>query len=150
MKCETPSWSMQFFFNGPTLPHRLHWWVWDHWRPQSRKNRRQSHRQTEQGKCLCFKLVQMVQFVQKIIGQLDFIQAFDSSWSQFSQCKIDLLTFCMWTWTLCDSRLLPTVWCDQPTFWSPAQGPGEVAEQLVALKAVWVRQLKINILDFML
>lgn len=29
---------------------RIHWWVWDHWWPQSRKNSRQSHRQAEQGK----------------------------------------------------------------------------------------------------
>lgn len=29
---------------------RLHWWVWDHRRPQSRENCRQSHRQAEQGK----------------------------------------------------------------------------------------------------
>lgn len=32
----------------------------------------------------------------------------------------------------CDCCFL-SVWRDQPTFWSPAQGPGEVAEQPVAL-----------------
>lgn len=32
----------------PCLP-RLHWWVWDHRRPQSWENCRQSHWQAEQG-----------------------------------------------------------------------------------------------------
>ena len=40
-------------FNVVICTSRLHWWVWDYWWPQSRKNRRQSHRQAEQGK-LCF------------------------------------------------------------------------------------------------
>lgn len=45
--------SDRFFNNVVICTSRLHWWVWDYWWPQSRKNRRQSHRQAEQGK-LCF------------------------------------------------------------------------------------------------
>lgn len=50
-ECNSPKRS--FFNNVVICTSRLHWWVWDYWWPQSRKNRRQSHRQAEQGK-LCF------------------------------------------------------------------------------------------------
>lgn len=159
-------------FNGPALPHRLHWWVWDHWWSQSWKNRRQSHRQVEQGKCLlCFFPHLDVSIGTKyfvIVGTLkntmftlqdswikykclNSIFKKDFFWPVFLKCESYFsfyLNFVL-DWLECDCCFLP-VWRDQPTFWSPAQGPGEVAEQPVALKTVWVRRLQMNILDVLL